>query len=660
MKQDIIDLLLASDLFGKVPRDTLSAITPGPEWVHLETGKTLIEQGETGNSYYYLIQGRLQVSVAGDGGEIQTVGYVWPGEGVGEMSLLTDEPTSATVRGMYHSDLITFSRASFLHLMESSPSAALEITRQVINRLQVGYKRQEHKLPYAAITVLPIDPGVDAARFASLLVEHLEPYASASTVTPADLDPELAALTRKKNRLSPDDAFAVVSKFTEFQQKSDIVIYQAAIEDTQWMRLSMRQSELILLVATVDGNPELAECEHAILEGVDEHLMPQADLVLLHPEDFQPRCGTKRWIDRRTVNQFHHLRQWAADDFARLARVVTGNAVGLVLSGGGARGLSQIGTLKALKEAGVPIDRVGGTSMGALVGAQYALGQTIDEIIQTNRQVWVEGNPMSDYTFPAMSMIRGRRLQNLAKEIFKDWEIENLPIPFFCVSTNLTDAELKLHDRGTLWKGIRASCSIPGVGPPMFHDGKILVDGGVLNNLPGDIFSEKYGGILIIVDVAPEEPIVAPENVEDTISGWRILLSRFNPLTKPIPAPSMFQILYQISTLNSNRAARRTYSRADLLLLPPLETFGTLDFAAIDEIITIGYGEAVRRLRNLKDGRLLPIVSLDELPRTEDLPEAEDIVIRLARQRKQRRVVHRLVGAAAVFVIVFAIGFLFF
>ena len=137
-----------------------------------------------------------------------------------------------------------------------------------------------------------------------------------------------------------------------------------------------------------------------------------------------------------------------------------------------------------------------------MISAQVASNMSIDAMYEMNRRLWVEGKPLSDYTFPAMSIVRGRKPHNLLRTELAEIEIEDLPINYFCVSTNLSDSELVLHDSGPLWSAVRASGSLPGAGPPLFWGGKILVDGGVLNNLPGDIMRDRFGGIVIAVDVA--------------------------------------------------------------------------------------------------------------------------------------------------------------
>ncbi len=184
---------------------------------------------------------------------------------------------------------------------------------------------------------------------------------------------------------------------------------------------------------------------------------------------------------RSPASPHHHLRGPA--DYDRVVRLLTGRAVGLVLSGGGARGFAHLGVVRALREHGVPIDLVGGTSMGAILAAGVASEWSHEELVRRFKRCFVDTNPLSDYTLPLVSLVSGRKVSTLLRSELGDIDIEDLPLPYFCVSSNLTTGRMSVHQQGTLWRWLRASVAIPGVLPPVFQGGEVFVDGGAMNIL---------------------------------------------------------------------------------------------------------------------------------------------------------------------------------
>jgi len=184
-----------------------------------------------------------------------------------------------------------------------------------------------------------------------------------------------------------------------------------------------------------------------------------------------------------------------ADDLGRLARLLTRRGVGLVLSGGGARGFAHLGVIRALREARVPIDFVGGSSIGSIIAAGVAVGWSDDEMRMRYRRSFVDTNPVNDYTFPFVALTRGRKVSRLLQREYGDVLIEEpAPAFFFCVSANLTTGRALEHRDGRLADALRASVAIPGVMPPAYRGEDVLVDGAAINNLPVDIMHTTHRG----------------------------------------------------------------------------------------------------------------------------------------------------------------------
>jgi predicted acylesterase/phospholipase RssA len=323
----------------------------------------------------------------------------------------------------------------------------------------------------------------------------------------------------------------------------------------------------------------------------------------LHPDGSRLPSGTSRWFANRNVQRNFHVRLDAENDFGRVARCLGDAAIALVLGGGGARGLAHIGVVRALREAGVPIDMIGGTSMGAVMASLVAMDQDWDQMLETNREAWLRRKPHKEYSLPFISLIRSRRLDSMAKKIWGEIEIEDLWISFFCVSCNLSTSSTMIHERGLLWKAIRASASLPGVFVPVLSDGDILVDGGLVNNLPGDVMRERACRTLIVVDVGSEHEFTF--NLPEFPSPWQFLRSRILPFAARIEVPHIVDVLIRTTDVSSSQKARDVKRNADICLRPPIEAYGVLQFESLDEIAEVGYRYAKSKMEDLRGKKSL-------------------------------------------------------
>jgi NTE family protein len=295
---------------------------------------------------------------------------------------------------------------------------------------------------------------------------------------------------------------------------------------------------------------------------------------LLHQGHFESAAAAA-WLKSLPVTLHHHLLEPA--DFSRMARLLTRRGVGLVLSGGGARGFAHLGIVRALREARVPIDFLGGASIGAIIAAGVAMGWSDAEMQLRYRRSFVDTNPVNDYTFPFVALTRGRKVSRLLAREYGEVLIEDLRQPYFCVSANLTTGRLLEHRGGCLAQALRASVAIPGVMPPVFHEQGVLVDGAAINNLPVDIMQSHAPGFVIGCDVGADRSFGA---------------TRVN----------IFQILMHAGMINSASSALAQRELADVMLKPPLDNIDLLDWRSFDRAIQAGYEyacSAIERLPNL-------------------------------------------------------------
>ena len=311
--------------------------------------------------------------------------------------------------------------------------------------------------------------------------------------------------------------------------------------------------------------------------------------------------GTERWLERRAVVRHHHLHMDTRAHYERLVRFLTGRAVGLALGGGGARGAAHIGVIRALGEAGIPIDMIGGTSAGGMVSAQYAMGLSHDGMRQAFHRGLVESKLFKKYTLPIVSLIAHVPPDEAAKELCRDIQIEDLRVSFFCVSCNLSTGETVVHQRGPLWKAVRATTSLPGILVPVVEGKHLLVDGGVVDNLPSTTMKQLCGGPVIVVNVSPDKDVMLDEDLDEIPSPLGILWSWLNPFVKAIRIPTIMTLMVRVAVVNSLFRKGVAREQADFLLDVPVEEYELLDFDALNELIGIGYRYATDRIKAWKE-----------------------------------------------------------
>ncbi|RMZ52451.1 hypothetical protein APUTEX25_000030, partial [Auxenochlorella protothecoides] len=322
----------------------------------------------------------------------------------------------------------------------------------------------------------------------------------------------------------------------------------------------------------------------------------RVELVLVHAMDGVP-SGTAAWLDARPLlTRHHHIRLGFEPDMARLSRWMADRAVGVVLSGGGSRGLAHQGVLNALADAGVPIDVVGGTSQGAFMGGLYAQNLRRSAMEDAVRRYATEMGSvrklLMDLTLPIISVFNGAGFDRVVREALGLQRIEDLWLRFFCVSTNLSRGAPSVHERGLLWKMCRASMTIVGLVPPVFHAGDLLVDGGYLNNIPVDVMHGLGVGTVIVVDVEDRDQS-AWHNLtpyDGGVSGWQLLWDRWCPVEAwryNVRIPRYSQLMNSLTWMSHQQTLRRVSQEyvIDLYLRPPVFHYRLMDYYLAERIV---------------------------------------------------------------------------
>jgi predicted acylesterase/phospholipase RssA/CRP-like cAMP-binding protein len=583
-------------LLGSVDEAMLRDVEAAVTWMTLSRGTILFEEGDPGDRAYILVSGRLQASVRDAAGRDRVVGEIARGEVVGEMAIFTGEPRSARVRALRDSELVSLDRPAFEQLIAGRPQTLLGLTRLVVQRLRRAQGSAPAESAAKTFAVVAADPGVPLADFTRRLAAALGEVGSTLHLAAADLDRLLG--TPGLAQVAPDDPHAprIASWIDEQETRYRFVVLEADATASAWSARCVRQADRLLVVGRAGDDPTPGETERQLCAADATTAAVPTSLVLLHPPETRLPAGTRRWLEGRSLLRHHHVRVDDQESLARVARFMACRAVGIALSGGGARGLAHVGVLDAVLEAGIPIDAIGGTSMGAVIAAECALGWDSPTMARQNQAIF--GRWRRDLTLPLLSILGGHRSSARLRESIGDVQIEDLWLPYFCVSSNLSRAQMMVHRAGPLWLGLRASISLPGILPPVAHEGDLLVDGALLRNLPADVMREAIGGgTIIAVDVSAETDMQHEHPYQDSISGWRILWSRLNPFTQALPVPNIAAVLQRSAELASVVMQREALLRGiDLYIRVPLKQFGMLDFHQASDIIAAGHGVAREKL----------------------------------------------------------------
>jgi NTE family protein len=385
--------------------------------------------------------------------------------------------------------------------------------------------------------------------------------------------------------------------FSAIEARHRFVVYLADSQATAWRELCVRQADSFVLPANADSVPsawpEFVDAEP------DRYMQRPCHLILLHRGDILLGSG-RAWKATMADVQLHHVRR--GDDVERVARLLTGRSIGLVLSGGGARGFAHIGVVRALREAGMRIDSVGGTSIGAIIGAGVAADWSNEEMLEKYRKAFVDGRPLRDYTCPFVSLVSGRRVALLLREAFGARDIEDLALPYYCVSANLSIGKVHVHRSGPLWLWLRASSAIPGILPPVFHRSEVYVDGAVMNNLPTDIMRQQGVGEIVAVDISADDVLRADVEEYALPSTWRMFLEKMYRARRP----GILDILLRSGMVNAEAASIERRAFTNLLLSPQLTDIDLLDWHAYERAIEAGYRHACEVIGRAGAPRELP------------------------------------------------------
>eukprot|EP00795_Rhopilema_esculentum_P010763 gene10763-19552_t len=619
------------------------------DWMMIDAGKSLYRQGDHADSVYIILNGRLRSVYVTQDGKKQLGDEYGRGEFVGllllysnKVEVLTESARVSDVLAVRDTELAKIPDGLLNTIKLQYPQVVTRLIHLLGDRMMGTFKKsllpkmsdpqlERISTNLGTVAVIPASSNVPYSNFAfelSLALNEIGP----TLLLTSDL------IKRRLGVAALDNLheYYLSNWLGQQEEIHRIVVYQSDSWMSEWTKRCIRQADAILIVCLDDGDPHSVGVLEAELERMTS-VRAQKDLIILYREDnFEKPAGTVEWLNARGwISAHHHVRcpkkvfsrrnlaqRYAQDanyeipartsDFARLARRLTGTSIGLVLGGGGARGFAHVGIIKSLEEAGIPIDMVGGTSMGAFIGALYAEDASSFKLIQRSRSTAKIMSSITaklfDLTYPHTSLFSGKSFNKEISDTFGERLMEDMLLPYFCITTDITNSRMRVHQTGSIWRYVRASMSLAGYLPPLCDptDGNLLLDGGYVNNLPADIMRSLGAETIIAVDVGSVyEP--RQTNYGDSLSGWWLLWNKWNPFTSTVKIPDMQEIQSRLAYVSCVQQLEEVKSSSYChYVRPPIDNFKTLQFGSFEEIMTIGYHYGQGVFQSLLKGNALP------------------------------------------------------
>ncbi|MEM1447888.1 MAG: cyclic nucleotide-binding and patatin-like phospholipase domain-containing protein [Planctomycetota bacterium] len=592
-RQDVAEFLATTQLFGGVDATALRAFAEAFVLHRLRGGATFEAEGLETDSLYVVRRGRVKVQFTDvDGDVVQFV----PGRAkfFGELNLLAAEPRLIHVKAVRDSELLRMSRSALREVATRFPDALWTITQAVVARMGALLRGDtERSSRVTNLAVIPITEDRACHDVTESLARALSTLGRTTRVGPREarerFGPDATEIGWDHERNADMSAW-----LGDLELDHEFVVVEGRSVRDEWTLRCVRQAERILVVAPPGVEPDL-DALRAQLRVGDRCCVSDlgVEVLVFHPSDAEYGSGGSAWREHAAVERIYQARLGNARDFERTARCLVDRAVGVVLGGGGARGIAQVGALQALEDAGIPVDVIGGTSIGSIFGGGYAMGWSAARIMENVRRIFSKKKALIDVTFPYVALLSGGKLTDVLTGLYGEKLIEDLWHDFFCVSVSLNSANVNVHDRGTLWHHVRSSVALPGIFPPVHVGDDVLIDGGVMNNLPTDIMVDYVrGGTVIAVDVSGAGA-GAGASFDSTVSGWRELRSRLNPFGGPKDEKmiSIFDVLLGSTVVASrSKRNRKTFEKeTSLYVRPAIEGFGLMEFERYEELHRIGY-----------------------------------------------------------------------
>ena len=596
---DAHTILAASPAFAGLNAKALNLLADAADKRLLRPGHVLFNAGDHAESFHVIGTGRLLLLRPEDTG-FTLLRELVRGEVVGGVSMMTGERRLTRVEVLRESVVVTISKRAFDVIAAKHPHEAIEIIRFLVGRL-VRTINSPGEAPtaqsLATIALVPGHPGMDLVRVANAMAAAMSQQGATLRLNADRVDRALGQGAANSMLDDTERSEQVAAWLSELETQYRYLIYATDGDDSPWSRRCIRQADRVLVVvdgaASARATPEIRAFQS--IRG-----RTTAELCIVHYTGEKTRAQPHDWNALCQTDSVLHATLDQPESMERLVRLLTGRGLGLVLGGGGARGFAHLGLWQALGSLGIEFDVLGGASMGAYVAALMAMGHDCDEAKRNLRETFVDHNYLNDYVVPRVAMISGKKFLRRLDEVFGSRRIEDLHIPYFSVSTNLSQGESVAHREGVLRDWIAASMAVPGIVPPLVWRGDLLCDGGVLNSLPVDKMRELGRGPIVSCDVSNRERFMIPQEADDRPEPlrWQRGVERF---------PGIGRLLHRAATVVSSETIARRETDAECYIHMPVSGVGMFDWDRMDEIIQASYDYAMPRLEAFlesEEGRL--------------------------------------------------------
>jgi len=573
---------LLGNLFGEMEEISLKQIFESGRKIELEAGEYLFKQGDKKNELYIVLSGRLRV-INQDKSNTVVLGDIAEGEPVGEIALFTNEPRMAGVLAIRKSTVLEIDKDLYHAVVSQNPGFASALTRFVIKRMRRNELEKKVESAPRNIVILPLQEDLEISHWTAELKNNL----SASYIPAQVLD-------RDSEINDPSKSF---SEILESFQGLNILVCND--KDADWTKKCLLSADLIILATDFYADPSLypVEIQHNLYE--NSILKRKKYLLLLHPENAGLPEDTGRWFKDRNLSLHIHARKSNAMDLRRLCRIISNQAVGLVLGGSSSKGYAHIGAVKALLESGLEIDFVGGSSAGALYGISMTFSDfEFDKIDSICHDSASSESGINDFITSYFAKNNQKKIEDFTKKIFGKYSLEDLWITSYCVSTDISNTEVKVHSTGLAWQKVQESFTSPGIFPPVVIDDQIYVDGGLSENIPIDPMYRYPVKHIIAVSLSGSEPEKVDFNSNPSV--WEQIKGKFSK-KKVYDNPVITTVMVNSMTLNPRQRNEINKSKVSLLFEINLRAVSLLDDSQWKKVVKKGHDQTKSYLEKLED-----------------------------------------------------------
>ncbi len=581
-----------SHLFEGLSEKIVRRLISEMEIISIPSNTLLIKQEDISDELYIIIAGQFQVYRSSAGSNFEDLRIAGRGEPIGEIGVICQSSRLANALSIRDSTVAKLSRASYEKVLKIYP---IEISQTFVTS-SVNYILETNKSP-----LKPADTFVFAdlsqtkkPEVIQQLTVALSEFGQTIFLTSDRVDAAFSHKGIAQSAFNSEYNHSLLHWLAEQEITHRYVVYVTDDSMSHWTLRCLRQADHVLFFAHREARPEKSDLEKNILNELGQKRVKKT-LLLNHPCSNSVPEQSSSWLKGRTLNAHYHIRDENRADYSRVARFLTGNSIGIVLGGGGAKGFAHIGVIRALNELNIPVDLIGGNSIGAVIAAQYAMQWTHVEMIERTLRLCLHGDR---FTLPIRSLFSGKRMTKALLDMFGDREIEDLWLRFFSVSCNISRATVMTHSSGSLLAAVLNSNVPPGLFPPQVVGGDLLVDGALLNNVPVDVMAEMNdGGTIIAVDVNAREDLMNNDDHRGGVSGWQLLLNKINPMAEDNSSPGMIEILTRASMIGGLAQRKKGMNGvADLYLQPPVNEFSLMAYKDAKKIEEAGYRYAMKEL----------------------------------------------------------------